>query len=373
MIRRPPRSTLFPYTTLFRSILIGDAGNHHRDDPTQVDQEKLVNLLSEYQCNFFAFQVHNDISYPTYSEFVPQCSDLITAAAINIYNRYKKADLKNILGDTPKLYSSGINKLEFPVKESAVQASIIYPNRGGSIDPGKLENEIPQMINKIDNNTNDLLLLVSELIEQGAGIKSVLSEDKTTIYSKRKASDFSSAMINFLTNSGLSTDELKIMMENKYQMFKVGFTVLELNNLKYPLFQRVILLSRLELSAIVGDIQLLANSGSGTRRKRMQDTWKELLKKYIGNLNDEEMMNMGMNEITKMLFDVPTKSAFLKSLSLRQITDPRLFSDADFEKYVTKLEAKANRLKRILNVDNYQYSFMSNNEIYYWIPETSMP
>src|SRR2546429_4026683 len=28
MIRRPPRSTLFPYTTLFRSTLIG-AGQHH--------------------------------------------------------------------------------------------------------------------------------------------------------------------------------------------------------------------------------------------------------------------------------------------------------------------------------------------------------
>src|SRR5256885_9081055 len=27
MIRRPPRSTLFPYTTLFRSTLLGGAGN----------------------------------------------------------------------------------------------------------------------------------------------------------------------------------------------------------------------------------------------------------------------------------------------------------------------------------------------------------
>src|SRR2546429_4036597 len=26
MIRRPPRSTLFPYTTLFRSILVGKSG-----------------------------------------------------------------------------------------------------------------------------------------------------------------------------------------------------------------------------------------------------------------------------------------------------------------------------------------------------------
>src|SRR2546422_2066942 len=31
MIRRPPRSTLFPYTTLFRSLVVGDAAEvEHR-------------------------------------------------------------------------------------------------------------------------------------------------------------------------------------------------------------------------------------------------------------------------------------------------------------------------------------------------------
>src|SRR2546426_1540134 len=30
MIRRPPRSTLFPYTTLFRSLLLHDAKAHPR-------------------------------------------------------------------------------------------------------------------------------------------------------------------------------------------------------------------------------------------------------------------------------------------------------------------------------------------------------
>src|SRR3712207_8760002 len=36
MIRRPPRSTLFPYTTLFRSELLDPApGAHHRDPVTE--------------------------------------------------------------------------------------------------------------------------------------------------------------------------------------------------------------------------------------------------------------------------------------------------------------------------------------------------
>src|SRR2546430_10282970 len=32
MIRRPPRSTLFPYTTLFRSYFVEDVGRHNAVD-----------------------------------------------------------------------------------------------------------------------------------------------------------------------------------------------------------------------------------------------------------------------------------------------------------------------------------------------------
>src|SRR3712207_8207194 len=47
MIRRPPRSTLFPYTTLFRSVELGgqlgdpglaDAGEHLQDGERPVDR-----------------------------------------------------------------------------------------------------------------------------------------------------------------------------------------------------------------------------------------------------------------------------------------------------------------------------------------------
>src|SRR3712207_8639503 len=44
MIRRPPRSTLFPYTTLFRSQ-VGEAGAVLRVEPSdQLDQREIVAL-----------------------------------------------------------------------------------------------------------------------------------------------------------------------------------------------------------------------------------------------------------------------------------------------------------------------------------------
>src|SRR2546426_7006482 len=39
MIRRPPRSTLFPYTTLFRSLQHGQAIRHATGRPGEVDDE----------------------------------------------------------------------------------------------------------------------------------------------------------------------------------------------------------------------------------------------------------------------------------------------------------------------------------------------
>src|SRR5260370_18195692 len=40
MIRRPPRSTLFPYTTLFRSVLDLDRGEQHRAPARLLDQRR---------------------------------------------------------------------------------------------------------------------------------------------------------------------------------------------------------------------------------------------------------------------------------------------------------------------------------------------
>src|ERR1019366_10298868 len=53
MIRRPPRSTLFPYTTLFRSHPVGKgrvdglgSGHHHRHDRSEEHTSELQSLTN---------------------------------------------------------------------------------------------------------------------------------------------------------------------------------------------------------------------------------------------------------------------------------------------------------------------------------------
>src|SRR5438309_8687692 len=58
MIRRPPRSTLFPYTTLFRSRCIRSIHDHQDDAPILVDKGRALQLgrseehTSELQSQF---------------------------------------------------------------------------------------------------------------------------------------------------------------------------------------------------------------------------------------------------------------------------------------------------------------------------------
>src|SRR2546423_10508743 len=46
MIRRPPRSTLFPYPTLFRSVVLAVAQPLSAQSPPPLDKTELIRLLT---------------------------------------------------------------------------------------------------------------------------------------------------------------------------------------------------------------------------------------------------------------------------------------------------------------------------------------
>src|SRR6185436_20430683 len=61
MIRRPPRSTLFPYTTLFRSQLCRDAGA-----PMRLCHDKAADLADEDRKSTRLNSSHQIISYAVF-------------------------------------------------------------------------------------------------------------------------------------------------------------------------------------------------------------------------------------------------------------------------------------------------------------------
>src|SRR2546422_6910532 len=58
MIRRPPRSTLFPYTTLFRSCAL------HAQEHRQGDHDEVVLVLPKDAADFLYDSDHHEIVVP---------------------------------------------------------------------------------------------------------------------------------------------------------------------------------------------------------------------------------------------------------------------------------------------------------------------
>src|SRR2546430_3560624 len=68
MIRRPPRSTLFPYTTLSRSVRHADAGDHRQRSAAQHDavHRRLPRRLGLDRKSTRLNSSHSQISYAVF-------------------------------------------------------------------------------------------------------------------------------------------------------------------------------------------------------------------------------------------------------------------------------------------------------------------
>src|SRR2546422_1856392 len=56
MIRRPPRSTLFPYTTLFRSVLVQNGADDPFIKPDSVEAFKKEMVLAKVNYHYIEYQ-----------------------------------------------------------------------------------------------------------------------------------------------------------------------------------------------------------------------------------------------------------------------------------------------------------------------------
>src|SRR5947208_8503455 len=76
MIRRPPRSTLFPYTTLFRSRCLGDLEDALRRAIVQLGDVASVAVLIELSLPALKDRVHaGDSIQPAWGDFLERSEE----------------------------------------------------------------------------------------------------------------------------------------------------------------------------------------------------------------------------------------------------------------------------------------------------------
>lgn len=354
-------------------VLIGDAGNHNRQDGSQQDPQAIINALTRFNAYFLAFQVHHE-SHPSYNDFIDQTKDLILNTASNVYSQNKA--MARALGNRLEApYWDDSNQPSYILKGGTYYGRVFGLNQGQKLNPNNLASKIEDFIGYI-NQRNDQLIAAIEEIKNGGAFSNV-NQTQQGKGSKFKdfASPLASGIIEFLKQSGLTEDQIKIAQTEKYQVYLRASTTLTVKGMKHPLFKKVLFLSRRELGKLLDTMYDLADQTSGQGlREALVKNWKRIIQSVEGGITDAQLENMSMEKLNKLVMGIPPSSEFIRNLTLKELLDPSKIDDTKIGAYFEEIDTKAKKLSRIFNTDSeYKYSFRSNEVRYFWIPVEMLP
>lgn len=359
-------------------VLIGDAGNHHRMDESTVELNDLTYLLEENDCHMLTLQVANK-NAQTYNEFISQSKFIIQQIATSRYNQNRSLARGKVALARPVF--SNIDEYTHKLENGALIGRVIAAPVGVSISGEKIGNEIENIVYLANEYTNTFINTIDNIMMDGRDIKTAVekantfkSDETSTVPTQKYVSSYTPAVLDYLRKLNIPDMRLNLVLEQKFQFYMTGWTTLDVDGLAHPLFKSVLFLTRFELGEILNDFDdLLIVTSAADQRKAMKDAWVGLLQKHIGNIDIAEIEDKTMEDITQMVFGLPSTSDLLKSVKLKHITDPAAFDDRNFQNLVTQIQRKQRQLDRIFNQDNYEYSFSSNDVMYYWIEEDLLP
>jgi len=346
-------------------ILVGDAGNHNRDDETRLSESEIVKLSSDYACSFICFQANNG-AHETYDDFIAQSQRLVLGTANNIHstNEIKKDKWRPNDYEQPYFVSDDPNR--YSLNNQEIVGSFLFPDKGSALPYSNLQKEITEKITSFDART-------STIIQEGKQV--IAGEELSTTSDQGEVSEFSEAVIGFLSKiKGLSNSEIDMLKLRNYQFSMDGYTSRRITGLTSPVFKEVLFLSSNEMAQVLASLQKLT-SGYGSinqKRKQMQEVWLNLLSSQVGNIAEEEVLSMTVSEISDLTLGLPVQSSFIKDVKLKDITEPTVVSDMSFENYLDYFRDKVNVLRSFLT-EGYEQSFFSNGMRYYWIPVEDFP
>lgn len=356
-------------------VLVGDAGNHNRNDASQVGEGLIIDMLAEKNVGFLAFQVIND-QHPTYNEFQNQIKHLMLHAARQIHRRMKTTGqlLQGVYGD-PKWsqVSSNIYRLD----NHSNMATLVYPNKGSMMPTSVLTKEIVALVEFADKSISVIDAAISDIDEMGRSLEEVIeSLEKSPLSNSKYVSSFNPAMIYILHQMGLDPGTLKSYSDKKIQLYMQGYSPLLIEGQRNPHYKNSLLLSKHDLADLVRTLNQLNRASSATdRRRSLQDTWQDILIKHIGETDRSSILNRTIEEIMLTVFGLPSTNSLINRIRLSDLTEAKAISDAEISRYIMEIDRKYHDLNRIFNQTSppYQFSFESNNITYYWIEEGLLP
>lgn len=345
-------------------ILIGDAGNHP-DDTKRKNVDGIVERLVDMNCHFVAFQVHRGV-HGAYQDFIDQSIEIMEKN-INAHLDKFRGNIRDLsLGDltiNPTLETRG----NFYESKNGLFISKVYGiSRGSTLSPNELKESIKSFILDMNERTTRLL---NELrrIELGYGEEGIIDTESDPSTSNVFVR---AAIVELLIRNGFNQSQIELAFDRKFQLYTRSSSTFIIQGQQYPLFRRVVLMTHSELSRLRTDINYIL--GAADEVEQIANAWKTILKRYVGNISDEEMRKYTLKDLHGMVTDIPSQSIAL-DFSIADIYDP-IFTRERKTEYINYLRKKEVELEKIFNEgEHYSCSFRSNNILYFWIPVEIMP
>jgi len=109
------------------------------------------------------------------------------------------------------------------------------------------------------------------------------------------------------------------------------------------------------------------------KRSNLYAAWIELLNRHEGLDFSADLGEFTLEEAAQRLTGIPAKAGMLKDLKLKDIRDKSVFPDDMLRLYINQLNYTYSQLELISNTPSHEFSFRSNDILYYWLPIDKLP
>ncbi|MCX6270817.1 MAG: type VI secretion system protein TssR [Bacteroidetes bacterium] len=351
-------------------ILVGDAGNHDRNDLSQVSDDEIIRLLYEKNINFMVFQVANQKDKPSYVKFQIAAKNLIMLAEKKRYNFVKGVGTEmGVTLDKPSW--DDVGNFTWKLKNASMIGYLIYSEPGKKLQTDLLQYEIAEIVEKAPLETEKWLNALSKVVDDGIGFTSVT---KSMPKEGKYTSDFEQTMLFTLAktlNADFTPEELEALKDNRYEYSKTGYSPERCIGLKENLYEPVVFLTYNEFSQLITSIAPLVLEAGTTneKRKAMSDVWNQILAGHLGEARKGISIQEAMIKVTGL----PSKSSFIDSVKVEDIIDEIKFPTQKFNRWLDQIKKKYDKLNKYYQNDEFPYKFSCNGSKFYWIEESDLP
>ena len=347
-------------------ILVGDAGNHKRNDETQILDEDVIEKLVEYECSLISFQVNNG-NHETYDDFIHKSQYFVIQTAQQIRESY--SETKRLWQpdgwDNNSAFFESVGPNKYSLNQQEIVGSFLFPDKNGTLPYNILQEEIEEKIGLFEERISTIIAIAKGIIGGGRSLN--------------ESDEYHDAVIQFLSKlKGLTPQEISQLRQSNYQFSMDGYTsktvTLPNSFSNIGVFKEVVFLTNHSVVAITGFLSRVVHSqnSAGTVRRVLQNAYIEEIEYLLGGIAKEEILGKTMHELNTLILGIPARGSFLDEVKLEDLTDPSKVSDAKIEEFVTYMGLRYDEFLSIVQND-YEQSFTSNGVTYYWIPVDVFP